>query len=221
MAKAGAARGGAATAAAGGAADRRAAFEELLRPHQGALWGFALRLTRNAADAEDLLQEGLYRAYRGLDGFEPGTHFKRWVFRIVTNAFLSRCRTQARAPRAVGLEGLGAPAPAPEDLSPAAALEDELASAATDWQALYAEAVDDEVKRALDDLPDELRATLLLSGLGGLRYQEIADVLEVPVGTVMSRLFRARQRLKRALHDYALARGLGDQARAVGRRGEG
>jgi RNA polymerase sigma-70 factor, ECF subfamily len=185
------------------AAARRAEFEELSRPHLDLLLGFSLRLTQNRADAEDLLQESLYRAFRGLDGFERGTNFKAWMFRIVTNAFISRRRTAARAPLLVDLETAGGEAAAPDE-----ALSRELDDAATDWKRVYSERVDDDVKRAIDDLPEEFRMPLLLSGLGGLRYQEIADALGIPIGTVMSRLFRARGRLRRALREYAIERGI-------------
>lgn len=192
------------------AAGSQAEFEELVLPHLDLLQGFALRLTRNRADADDLLQDALYRAYRGLGGFERGTNFKAWMFRIITNAFISRRRSDARAPRLVDLDAVDPGAePAPDQ---AEALREELVDATTDWRRVYAEHVDDDVKQALDELPLEFRLPLLLSGLGGLRYQEIADVLRIPIGTVMSRLFRARQRLRRALRDYALARGI-----AVGR----
>lgn len=197
---------------------QRAEFEELVLPHLDLLLGFALRLTRHRADAEDLLQDALYRAFRGLGGFERGTNFKAWMFRILTNAFISRRRSEARAPLLMDID---AAADAGHEQSegdggPDVALITELEDAATDWKRVYAEHVEDDVKRALDELPAEFRVPLLLSGLGGLRYQEIADVLNIPIGTVMSRLFRARQRLRRSLRDYALQRGI-----SVGHEGEG
>jgi len=174
-------------------------FEELLAPHLDALFGYALRMTRDRADAEDLLQESVFRAFRGIDGFRRGTHFKAWMFRIVTNAFISRRRSEQRAPRRVDLDHV----PDPE-----AAIEQELEDADTDWSRVYGEVVDDDVKRALDDLPEDFRAPLLLSSLGELRYKEIAAALGVPIGTVMSRLYRARQRLRAELRDYARERGI-------------
>jgi RNA polymerase sigma-70 factor (ECF subfamily) len=184
-------------------AARRREFEELLSPHLDLLMGFAMRLTHHHPDAEDLIQESLFRAYRGLDGFERGTNFKAWLFRIVTNAFISRKRTAARSPKIVDLAAAGDVADH-GDASAATteeALHDELKDSSTDWTKVYAAHVEDDVKRALDDLPAEFRIPLLLSGLGGMRYQEIADTLQVPIGTVMSRLFRARQRLRRSLRD--------------------
>ena len=95
---------------------------------------------------------------------------------------------------------------------PEAAVETELADAATDWDRLYGDLVEDDVKHALDGLPEEFRLPLLLSSLGDLRYKEIGEILEIPVGTVMSRLFRARQRLRHSLRDYARDRGIDIEA---------
>jgi RNA polymerase sigma-70 factor (ECF subfamily) len=178
-----------------------AEFEELLAPHWDKLFGYSLRMTQRRAEAEDLLQESVYRAFRSFGSFRRGTNFKAWMFRIVTNCFISRKRSEKRAPVLMELDGAAA-APAAD------ALHEELGDAGTDWERVYGELVDDDVKRALDELPEEFRAPLLLSGLGDLRYKEIADVLEVPIGTVMSRLFRARQRLRRALRGYAQERGI-------------
>ena len=183
---------------------QRAAFEELIDPLFDSLYGYALRMTGNRPDADDLLQESLYRAFRGFGGFRPGTNFKAWMFRIVTNTWISRTRALKRAPALVAeLEEID---------DPATALHEELVDAETDWEVVIADAVEDEVKHALGELPDDFRAPLLLSCLGGLRYKEIAGALDVPVGTVMSRLFRARQRLRRSLREYAAERGWGEKA---------
>ena len=179
--------------------DRRREFEELVSPHLDALHGYCLRLARNRPDADDLLQEGLYKSFRGLAGFERGTHFKAWVFRIVTNAWISRQRREQRRPLTLELDAVAEVA----DVA-----GEEVYDAETNWGAVYLEVVDDEVKRALDELPDEFRLPLLLSSLGGLRYKEVAAALDLPLGTVMSRLFRARQKLRRALRDYAADRGI-------------
>ncbi|RMG17565.1 MAG: sigma-70 family RNA polymerase sigma factor [Planctomycetota bacterium] len=179
--------------------DAATEFEELLAPHADKLFGFALRMTRNRAEAEDLLQESVYRAFRSFAGFRRGTNFKAWMFRIVSNCFISSKRRERRAPVLMELDGV-----AEADR----AAEEELLDADTDWAGVYGELVDDDVKQAIDALPEDFRAPLLLSSLGGLRYKEIAEALDVPIGTVMSRLFRARQRLRRSLRDYALARGI-------------
>jgi RNA polymerase sigma-70 factor (ECF subfamily) len=156
-------------------------------------------MTQSRVDAEDLLQESIYRAFRSFAGFRRGTHFKAWMFRIVTNCFISRKRSEKRAPVLMDLESVR---------GPDAAVQQELQDGDTDWNRVYGDLVEDDVKRALDELPAEFRAPLLLSSMGGLRYKEIAAALEVPIGTVMSRLFRARQRLRRALRAYAVERGI-------------
>jgi RNA polymerase sigma-70 factor (ECF subfamily) len=174
-------------------------FEELLAPQLDSLFGFSLRMTRSRVDAEDLLQESIYRAFRSFAGFRRGTNFKAWMFRIVTNCFISRKRREKRAPVLMDLESVR---------GPDVAVQQELQDGDTDWNRVYGDLVEDDVKRALDELPAEFRAPLLLSSMGGLRYKEIAAALEVPIGTVMSRLFRARQRLRRALRAYAVERGI-------------
>ncbi len=177
----------------------RTEFDELLSPQFDKLFGFALRMTQNRPDAEDLLQESIFRAFRGFSGFRRGTNFKAWMFRIVTNCFISSRRRAKRAPLLMDLDSVS-------DASTAAT--DEIADGNTDWDEVYGRVVEDEVKQALDELPEEFRAPLLLSSLGGLRYKEIAEVLGVPIGTIMSRLFRARQRLRRSLRAYAEERGI-------------
>lgn len=180
----------------------REEFAELIQPHFDPLFGFALRMTRNRPDAEDLLQESIFRAYRSISGFQPGTNFKAWMFRILTNTFISRKRSEKRAPILMPeLEAV-------DESAGAEGMAEELYDAETDWNAVYSHHVEDEVKAALDELPEEFRAPLLLSSLGGMRYKEIAGALDVPIGTVMSRLFRARQRLRRILRDYAQERGI-------------
>jgi RNA polymerase sigma-70 factor (ECF subfamily) len=181
-------------------ASRRAEFEALFLPQADRLFGFSLRMTQDPNDAEDLLQESVYLAFRSFGSFRRGTNFRAWMFRIVTNAFISLKRREKHAPRPV------------EDLEhvqdPADAAQREFEDGETDWAQVYGELVDDDMKRALDELPEEFRGPLLLTSLGGLSYKEISDVLGVPMGTVMSRLFRARQRLRRSLKDYAVERGI-------------
>lgn len=180
-------------------------FEALLEPLLDPLFGTALRLSRNRADAEDVLQETVMKAWRGFDGFQPGTNFKAWVFKILANTFVSRKRSEGRGPRVSDLDGQGEAALAALEVSPEAiasiaangSVEEGLDS--PDWERVYPRLVDDDLKRALDELPEEYRAPLLLSSLAGLSYKEIAGALEIPIGTVMSRLFRARERVRRSL----------------------
>lgn len=186
--------------------ETRAAFESEVLPILGLARGFALRLARRPADADDLLQSSLYLALRSFHQFERGTNFKAWLLRIMTNAWYShRVRERRRAgssldqdeapePQAPALVGPSSPPPGAE------------------WREVYEEAVDDDVKRALDELPEVFRLPLLLSCLGDLSHGEIAATLGVPPGTVMSRLFRARARLRAALGERARARATSREA---------
>ncbi|MBI3723133.1 sigma-70 family RNA polymerase sigma factor [bacterium] len=186
-------------------------FEALLSPLLDSLFGAALRLTKNRADAEDVVQESVMKAWRGFDRFQPGTNFKAWAFKILANTFFSKKRSEKREPRTAPLVDPGDIALAAEEVSVEALAQ--LASPEADgspsWERLYPALVDDDVKQALDELPEEYRAPLLLSALGGLSYKEMAAALDVPVGTVMSRLFRARERVRASLkgRDVAARRG--------------
>ncbi|MGE0707834.1 MAG: sigma-70 family RNA polymerase sigma factor [Planctomycetota bacterium] len=177
-------------------------FEQLIDAVFDPLFGYALRMAGNRPDAEDLLQESIYRALRGFRGFRPGTNFKAWMFRIVTNTFISRKRSERRAPQALSSPEEVVERPAPGE----AALADPLDTQA--WDELLGQALSDEVRQALLDLPEDFRAPLLLFCVGELRYREIAEALDLPVGTVMSRLFRARQRMRASLEEHARTRGV-------------
>lgn len=166
--------------------------EEAL-PWLDAIYGFALRLTQGDTDqAEDLVQETFLRAYRSWHTFERGTNAKAWLFTICRNTFL-RERERVGSRREY-----------------AETVLDMETRAVTDAHGPHPEKdffdgrIDDEVVRAIDQLPEEFREVLVLSDLGDLRYAEIAEVLEIPVGTVKSRLFRARRVLQDALRDYAV-----------------
>ncbi len=178
-----------------------AEFMALLEPHLDGLYGVALRLSRAPSRAEELVQEATMKAYLHLDSFEKGTNFQAWIYRILVNAFLTEQRQKKRAPMAL-LDDAQIAAPEPHS-----------ETSAEEWP-IASEEVSDEVKRAVDELPELFRVPLLLATLGGLAYQEIADALEIPVGTVMSRIHRARLRLRDELKDYARDTGwLGKKAR--------
>lgn len=171
-------------------------FERLLQPHAELVYGFALKLAGNRPDADDVVQESLYRALRGFAGFQRGTNFKAWLLRIVTNTFLQRrekevLRAAAQIDEQLVADGRGSDG------------SELLFSFA--WESL-AERLDDGLKHALEELPGEFRVPLLLSSLAGLSHQEIATALRIPVGTVMSRLFRARQRVKLSIQSFEEAR---------------
>jgi|SRR5688572_20361670 RNA polymerase sigma-70 factor (ECF subfamily) len=181
------------------AADRRRAFESLSEGLEGPLHAAALRLTREANAAADLVQETWLRAYRAFDQFRPGTSFKAWVFTIQMNAFLNRERRRVREPE---LRDFAVDEPAERALS-----VDGDASA-EGLERLFDRHVSGEVKRAVDSLPEEFRAVLVLTAIAGLSYEETAAAVGAPVGTVMSRLYRARRRLRAELRDWARVEGV-------------
>jgi RNA polymerase sigma-70 factor (ECF subfamily) len=173
-------------------------FETLVAPLLDSLFATALRLTRIRADAEDVLQESVMKAWKSFDRFQKDTNFKAWVFQILKNTFISRKRSDKRNPPPVALADEGAVPSHPG----------EPAFDGVEWDRVYPALVDDDVKTALDELPDEYRLPLLLSSMGELSYKEMAAVLEVPIGTIMSRLFRGRTRLRETLRGYAEQRGI-------------
>ena len=176
-------------------------FEALLCPLLDSAYGMAIRLTGERADAEDLVQEAVLNALRGFRGFTPGTNFKAWFFRILHNAFLDRRRT-SRADKHVDLDG------APELVLVESSDGHGRRSFGQDPSSL-AEFDLDEVAAALQRLPDEYRVVATMCFMEDLTYQEIADALGIPVGTVRSRLYRARKtlqsRLLRLAQDHGIA----------------
>ena len=179
-------------------AGRRTEFEALLQGQLDGLYAAALRLTRRPADAEDLVQEASLRAYRFYHQFETGTNFRAWVFRILTNTFINKYRKDHREPATVDFA----------DVEPIYADAADETHAGEGWRKVCAELVSDDVKAAIDGLPVEFRMPLVLSAIEGLSYQEMARALDVPVGTVMSRLYRARQMLRKSLWNFAAERGI-------------
>lgn len=180
--------------------DRRDEFEELAFEHLSALHAFAQRLTGNPARAEDLVQETYLRAYRFFDRFERGTNAKAWLFRILKNAFINEYRRAKAQPSHVDFDKLEGIHEAVVDDFQAARLENP-------EEALDRTLLSDEVSEALDDLPEEYRLVVLLCLVQGFTYQETADALEVPIGTVMSRLHRGRKLLQARLLEQARSRG--------------
>lgn len=175
-------------------------FEREVLPLMRDMYAAALRLTRNPADAEDLLQETFLRAYRGFAGFREGTNLKAWLYRILTNAFINVYRKRQREPQVV-----------PEDQVEEWYLYDRMAreGAGASAEAEVLDALPDEdVQRALESLPEQFRLAVLLADVEGFSYREIAEILEVPIGTVMSRLHRGRRALERRLWDVVRERGL-------------
>jgi RNA polymerase sigma-70 factor (ECF subfamily) len=175
-------------------------FEREAVPLLSEMYGAALRLTRNPADAEDLLQETFLRAYRGFDSFREGTNLRAWLYRIMTNAFINVYRKRQREPQTISDSEV-------EEWY----LYDRLGERGTEAsaEATVLEALPDEdVQEALAGLPDQFRMAVLLADVEGFSYKEIAEILDVPIGTVMSRLHRGRRALERRLWDVMRERGL-------------
>ncbi len=183
-----------------GEKDKSALFAEWALPHLDYIYTASLYLARNRAEAEDLFQETYLRAYRFFHQFTPGTNCSAWLLTILHNAFKNRYRQQQRAGQRVDLN------------DPSHEYERRLASEggteyANPETAFFAQVLDSEVEAALQDLPEEYRITLLLVNVEGLTYEEAARVLACPIGTVRSRLSRARRMMQIALKDYAREKG--------------
>jgi RNA polymerase sigma-70 factor (ECF subfamily) len=178
--------------------ERRARFEADTLPILDTMYGAALRLTRNPSDAEDLLQETALKAYQGFNQFEAGTNLRAWLYKIMMNAFISSYRKSIRQPKTVSAdEG--------EDFSLYERLVDN-DGATPETQVLDA-IPDQEIKDALEDLPDQFRAAVLLADVEGFSYKEIAEITGVSIGTVMSRLHRGRKALQKRLWEFARTHG--------------
>jgi RNA polymerase sigma-70 factor (ECF subfamily) len=180
----------------------QARFTELTMEYMPALYSAALRMTRNASDAEDLVQETYLKAYRGFAGFTEGTNLKAWLYRILTNTYINSYRASKRRPEITDVEDV-------EDLylyrrlSPGTG---DLGRSAED-EALESFS-DEDVKAAIESLPDVFRIAVLLADVEGFSYKEIAEITDVPIGTVMSRIHRGRRALQKALVGYAESKGL-------------
>lgn len=170
-------------------------FSSLVLPQLDSLYRIALRLARKPADAEDLVQETYYRALRSWQTYRPETGAIRpWLVRILRNTFLTRATREGKQPKATPDEHLDS-SPATPALPPASPER-------------FAQYMDEELVKAMDGLPDDYRTVLILWALEDFSYQEIADALEIPIGTVMSRLHRARAKLSETLREYAKREGI-------------
>jgi RNA polymerase sigma-70 factor, ECF subfamily len=181
----------------------QAVFADLAMEYMPALYTAALRMTRNPSDAEDLVQETYLKAYRAFATFELGTNLKAWLYRILTNTYINTYRAKKRRPEIADVEDV-------EDLY----LYRHLAGDGTAALSRSAEDealerfTDSDVKEAIESLPENFRMAVLLADVEGFSYKEIADITDVPIGTVMSRIHRGRKALQKALLDRGRTLGL-------------
>jgi RNA polymerase sigma-70 factor (ECF subfamily) len=175
-------------------------FEREVLPILPNLYGAALRFTRNPQDAEDLVQETYLRAFRGFAGFQEGTNLRAWMYRILTNTFINIYRKKQREPVTVQDDDI-------EDWY----LYDRLGSSTVEASAeseVLEKLPDEDVQRALEALPEGFRMAVLLADVEGFSYKEIAEIMDIPIGTGMSRLHRGRKALQKALWETVRERGL-------------
>jgi len=176
-------------------------FEKLVLEHMDMLYAVALRHTRNPADAADLTQNTVLKALRFHDKFEQGTYIKAWLLTILRNTYINEYRRKARRPATVELNGTE---PAP-DTSPDPGVRYEPSRRSAKE---LMELLDDEVRKAIEELPSDFREAVIMADIEDLSYKEIADRMQCPLGTVMSRLFRGRKLLRDRLKQYASEKGL-------------
>ena len=184
----------------------QATFADQAMEHMPSLYAAAMRMTRNRADAEDLVQETYLKAYRGFGGFQEGTNLRAWLYRILTNTFINIYRAKKRRPDESDLDEV-------EDLylyRRLGALEAAQAGRSAEDEVLDS-FTEVEVKSALEALPEQFRMAVLLADVEGFQYKEIAEILDIPIGTVMSRLHRGRRALQKSLFEFGLKRRLVDQ----------
>jgi RNA polymerase sigma-70 factor (ECF subfamily) len=178
---------------------KQSEFEAEALPHMDVLYNFALRTTGNQDDARDLLQETYLKAYRFWEKYEKGTNIRAWLFRIMKNSYINRYRKETKEPDKVDYEEIEnfynlirAESTDPNDLQ----------------EKLFGKLLGDEVSKALESLPDDFRTVVILSDIEGLTYEEIAEFVECPIGTVRSRLHRGRKLLQARLYEYAKRQGM-------------
>lgn len=177
---------------------KQADFNEEIIPHLDALYNFGLRLTAEPNDAEDLVQDTIVKAYRFFSSYEKGTNAKAWLFRILKNSYINNYRKKSKKPQEV-------------DYDEVATFYETIRAERTETSDLedkmFRELIDDDISKALDEIPEDFRTVVLLCDVEDFTYEEIANMLDVPIGTIRSRLHRGRNLLKAQLMDYASKRG--------------
>ena len=181
-------------------AKKQTEFEEVALVHTDALLRTALRMTKNESDSEDLVQETMLKAYRFFDRFERGSNIKAWLFKIMTNIFINNYRQKSRKPSSVSYEDI-------DDNFLYHQLENSKSNHADPEEILFAKLIDSDVRKAIDELPADFRMVVVLAFLEEFSYEEIAEIADIQLGTVKSRLHRARKLLQKSLWKYALLRG--------------
>lgn len=173
-------------------------FNEEILPHLDAMYNFALRLTSDPNDAEDLVQDTIVKAYRFFSSYEKGTNAKAWLFRILKNSYINNYRKKSKQPNQVDYD---------EVATFYETIRDERTDTSDLEDKMYRELIDDDISAALEELPEDFRTVVLLCDVEGFTYEEIANMLDVPIGTIRSRLHRGRNLLRSQLMDYAEKRG--------------
>jgi RNA polymerase sigma-70 factor (ECF subfamily) len=175
-------------------------FDSQVMPYLDSLYNTAYRMTRSAEDAEDLVQETYFKAYKYYDKFEEGTNLKAWLFKILKNTFINNYRRKKLEPRSVDFAEI-------EDSFERIVRRDANEQAVDPESEFFTGVLDDDVRKALESLPYDYRMVVILADLEDFSYKEIAEILDCPVGTVMSRLYRGRKLLEKALLKYARQHG--------------
>lgn len=180
--------------------ERQSEFQSLIAPHLASLYSTALRMTHNQSDAEDLVQDTLYKAFRAFDQYQKNTNFRAWAFRILVNTYITAYRKAIRQPQKVSYDDL-------EEFYLFKKLDETISLQETAKEDFLENFFEDDVKDALENLPYQFRLVVLLCDVEGFSYNEIANIIDAPLGTVMSRLYRGRKLLQRYLWNYAKKRG--------------
>jgi len=176
-------------------------FNDEIIPHLDSLYNFGLRLTADPSDAEDLVQDTIVKAFRFFDSYEKGTNAKAWLFRILKNSFINNYRKNLKKPQEV-------------DYDEVSSFYENIRAERTDTSDLehliFRDLMDDNFTKALSKLPEDFRTVVLLCDVDGFTYEEISNMLDVPIGTIRSRLHRGRNLLKTELYEYAKTHGYTD-----------